>query len=168
MTLIQPLAVSTNGTVGVKFVTTFADYRAPKLTECNAGSSIELSCYLTGDGLTTNINENNIEDPRLCSKQIFESPGDYVQSLELAYVYNPGSPSNDVARIGLPQGAKGFVVLRWAIDAEQAWAIGDLVDVYPVTMGKPRKQTPARNGVHKIMQKPFVVGAVKEDVALVA
>lgn len=168
MTLVSPQSVSTNGTMAVKFVTTMANYLAPKLTEINAGSSIDLSCYVTGDGLNTDVSENNIDDPRLCSKQIFESPGDYTQTLELTYVFNPDEPTSDEARIGLPRGTKGFIVIRWAIDSEQVWAIGDIVDVYPVTMGKQRKQTAGRNGVHKIMQKPFVTGGVKEDVALVA
>lgn len=168
MTLVQPQSVSTNGTMLVKFVTTMASYLAPKLTEINAGSSVDLSCYITGDGLNTDTSENNIDDPRLCSKQVFEAPGDFTQTLEIKYIMNPKDPTNDAARIALPRGTKGFIAIRWAVDAELAWTIGDLLDVYPVTMGKQRKQTAARNGIHTIMQKAFVTGSVKEDVALVA
>lgn len=164
----QPLSVSTNGTVLVKYVPAFVNYLVPKLTEVNAGGALDLSCYLTGDGLNTDTSENNIDDPRLCSKQTFESPGDFTRTLELTYVYNPESPDDDEARIALPRGTAGFIVIRWAVDAEQVLAIDDILDIYPIKMGAQRKQTPARNGVHRIMQKPFVTGQMAEDVELVA
>lgn len=167
MTLTQPAAVGTNGTVAVKFVPAFVDYLVPKLSEINAVGALDLSCYLTGDGLNTDTSENNVDDPRLCSKQTFESPGDFTRTLELTYVYNPEDEDNDEARITMPRGTKGFIVIRWAVDAEQDWAVGDMVDVYPVTMGAQRKQTPARNGVHRIVQKPFVTGQMAEDVLVV-
>lgn len=168
MTLSQPLAVPTNGTMVARFLTAVTDPTEPTLAEVNAGSGIDLSCYLTGDGLSTETSENNIEDPRLCSKQIYESPGDYTDTLELTYVYNPESEDDDEARIALPRGTKGWIMLRWAVDSDQAMAAGDLVDLYPVTMGIQRKQTPSRNGVHRITQKPFVTGEVHRDVAVVA
>lgn len=168
MTLSQPFSVSTNGTVGVIFVPTFANYLTPKLTEIEASGAVDLSCYLTGDGLNTDTSENNIDDPRLCTKQTFESPGDFTRTLELTYVYNPEDEDSDEARISMPRGTKGFIVIRWAVDAEQDWEVGDMVDVYPVTLGAQRKQTPARNSVHRIMQKPFVTGVIAEDVLVIA
>lgn len=168
MALTIPASVGTNGTMLVLFVPTMANYRAPKLTELTAGTVIDLSCYLTGDGLGTDTTENNVEDPRLCSKEVYEQPGDSTNTLELTYVYNPEEPVDDEARLGLPRGTKGYIVIRWAIDTETALAVGQEVDVYPVTLGKQRKQPAARNGVHRIMQKPFVTGALAEDVAIAA
>jgi hypothetical protein len=168
MTQPIPAAVTTNGTMLALFVETLADYTAPTVAELTAGSVIDLTCYLTGDGLGTETTENNVEDPRLCSKQVYEQRGDFTNTMELTYVMNPGSPSNDEARLGLPPGTVGYVVLRWARDHETAIAAGHEVDVYPVEMGEQRKQTPARNAVHRIMQKPFVVGEVARDVAVVA
>jgi hypothetical protein len=166
--MTMPVAVSTNGTVAAKFVTAIANPAAPKVTEINAVSSVDLSCYLTGDGLTTDTSENSIEDPRLCSKQVYESRGDFTDMLEFTYVFNPASADDDEARLALPPGTQGFIVLRWGVDSEDAFATGDLVDVYPVEMGAQRKNTPARNAVHKITQKPFVTGKVHRDVAVVA
>lgn len=166
--MTMPIAVSTNGTVTARFVPAIANPAVPKLTELNAVSHIDLSCYLTGDGLSTETSENTTDDPRLCSKQVFEARGDFTDTMEITYVFNPASPADDEARIGLPPGTQGFIVLRWAVDSEDPFVIGDLVDVYPVEMGAQKKNTPARNGVHKITQKPFVTGAVKRDVALVA
>lgn len=169
MTQPIPASVNTNGTMLALFVPTLANYlTGPTVAELTGGSVIDLTCYLTGDGLNTDTSENNVEDPRLCSKQVFENRGDFTETMELTYVFNPGSPADDEARLGLPAGTKGYIVLRWAVDSETAIAAGQEVDVYPVELGKQRKQTPGRNGVHKIMQKPFVVGAVAEDVAIAA
>ena len=164
----QPLAVSTNGTTIARFVPVLTTPIAPKLTEINASGALDISGYLTGDGLSMEVSENNIDDARLNSKQIFESPGDYTRTLELKYVYNPASPANDQARIKLAQGAEGYIIVRPAVDAEDPLAVGDLVLVFPVKLGVQRPQTPSRNGVHMIVQKPFVTGPVADMVAIVA
>ncbi|MFI1194085.1 hypothetical protein ACH4T9_12620 [Micromonospora sp. NPDC020750] len=166
--MTMPIAVTTNGTMLALWVPAIANTAAPKVTELNAGTVLDLSCYLSGDGLTTETSENTVDDPRLCSKQIFESRGDFTDTLGITYVFNPESPDDDEARIALAPGTQGNIVLRWAVDSEAAVAIADLVDVYPVEMGIQRKNTPGRNGVHKITQKPFVIGAVRRDVAVVA
>lgn len=169
MTSPIPTAVNTNGTVKALWVETIADYLAgPTVAELTAGTVVDLSCYLTGDGLSTETTENNVEDPRLCSKQIYEARGDFTNTLELTYVFNPASAINDEARLALTPGAQGFIVLRWAMDFETAIAANQEVDVYPVEMGQQRKQTPGRNGVHRITQKPFVIGEVARDVLVAA
>lgn len=162
--MTQPASVPTNGTVSVIFVEAIADPSAPTLVEITALTSLDISCYLTGDGWQPDTSENNIEDARLCSKQVYEQPGDYTDTAQIVYVFNPASPADDEAHLALPLGTVGFLVVRWGVDADQPYQVGDMVDVYPVTFGVQKKQTPARNGVHKIMQKPFVTGAVQRDV----
>lgn len=169
MTQPIPASVNTNGTMLALFVPTLANYlTGPTVAELTAGAVLDLTCYLTGDGLTTETSENNVEDPRLCSKAVFENRGDFTDTMELTYVFNPAVPTDDEARLALPPGTRGFVVLRWAIDHEVAITAGQEVDVYPIEMGQQRKQTPGRNGVHRITQKPFVVGTVARDVAIAA
>ena len=164
----QPLSVSTNGTTGAWWVPVLIDPSKPKLTELTAPGVLNIAGYLTGDGLNEEVSENNIEDPRLNSKQIFESPGDFTRTLELKYVINPQVPTDDQARIKLAQGAQGYIVVRPAVDAEEALAVGDLVRVYPVKLGVQKPQASARNSVHMVSQKPFVVGSVADMVAVVA
>ncbi|GGM27148.1 hypothetical protein GCM10011608_09940 [Micromonospora sonchi] len=168
MTQPMPMAVTTNGTVAVRFVPAIADPAAPTVTEVNAVSSVDLSCYLTGDGYNAETSENTVEDPRLCSKQIFEARGDYTDTLELTYVFNPASPDDDEARTTLPPGTAGFLVTRWGVDSEDAFATGDIVDVIPFESGAQRKNAPARNSVHRITQKQFITGKVQDNVAIVA
>lgn len=169
MTQPIPASVGTNGTMLALFVPTLADYLSgATVAELTAGAVLDITCYLTGDGLNTDTSENNIEDARLCSKQVFENRGDSTKTMELTYVFNPGSPANDEARLALTPGTKGFIALRWAIDSDLPVAAGQEFDIYPVEMGAQRKQTPGRNSVHRITQKPFIVGTVAEDVLVAA
>ncbi|MET0417529.1 MAG: hypothetical protein ABW022_16065, partial [Actinoplanes sp.] len=147
MALDIPEGVSTNGTVAAIFIETMLNFNVPKLTEINAGSSLDLSCYLSE--LETDATENTIEDPRLCARQVFEAPGDFSNSLGLTYVFNPGEPTENEAMLALPRGTTGFIVIRWAIDAEEPFAIGDIVDVYKVRMGFQKKVNPTRNAMHR-------------------
>lgn len=168
MTSPIPVGMSTNGTILALFVPTIASPAAPTVTELTAGTVVDLSCYITGDGLSTEVSENSVEDPRLCSKQVFEARGDFSNTLELTYVYNTTSAPDDEARIALAPGTAGYIVLRYGLDSDEAIAAADLVDVYPVEMGAQRKNTPARNSVHTISQKPFITGTVHRDVAVQA
>lgn len=169
MTQPIPASVNTNGTMLALFVPTIATYlTGPSVAELTGPSVIDLTPYLTGDGLSIETNENNVEDPRLCSKQVFENRGDFTHTMELIYVFNPAVPTDDEARLGLPPGTKGYMVVRWALAWETAIVAGQMVDAYPVEMGKQRKRTPGRNGVHAIVQKPFITGEVAEDVLIVA
>lgn len=168
MTSPTPASVSTNGTVRAVFIASVADLNAPKLTEINAVTSLDFSCYATGDGVAAETSEQNIEDARLCSKALYEAPGDRTDTLEITYVFNPKVPASDEARLELTEGRKGFVLIRWAVDSDTVFAVGDIADLYPATLGAQRKNNPTRNSVHKITQKCFVTGAVHKDVVLVA
>lgn len=166
----EPLSVSGNGTMRVAFVPGgLANRDAPTLAELNDSDTLDYTCYGAGEnGITTNTTENTIDDPRLCSKRVYQQPGDTTDELGLTYVFNPKSPSNDQARLILTKGAIGDLIIRWAVDYESPWAAGDEVDVYPVKLGEQNKQTVARNAVHRIAQKPFVVGEKHSDVLVVA
>lgn len=166
--MTTPASIPTNGTTSAWFVEALADPGEPTVAEMTDPTTVELSCYLTGDGLNPDTAENTIEDPRLCERQTFEQPGDYTRSLELTYVFNPKSAPDNEAQLALAQGTTGFVVVRWADDSDEAPAAADIVDVYPITAGAQRKQQPTRNTVHKIMQKLFVTGAMRENVVIVA
>lgn len=167
--LVIPASVSTNGTVRAVFLPAVADRMAPKIaTELKAVASLDFSCYATGDGVNAETSENNIEDARLCTKAVYEQPGDTTDTLEITYTFNPKLPLQNKAHLELVKGRQGLILLRWAVDAEIDWAAGDMVDLYPVTLGEQRKNNPTRNGIHKITQKCFVTGRVNKDVLLAA
>ena len=164
--LVIPASVSTNGTVRAVFMPSVADLADPTMNEVEAVGSLDFSCYATGDGISAETSETNVDDPRLCSKAVYEAPGDRTDTLEITYIFGPASPSNNEAHLELTEGRVGFIGLRWAVDAEEPWAADDIIDVYPVTLGAQRKNNPTRNSIHRITQKCFVTGRVSKDVVL--
>jgi hypothetical protein len=157
-----PASMPSDGTLKVAFVPAFTG----KLTELKAASAKELSCYLTA--FAPGTDEATVTDSRLCSKQDFEQPGKVTESLEVTYVFNTIVPDDDVARTTLKQGVIGFLVLRWGLDVDDEWAVGQEVDYYPIRAGVQRKMAPEANSVHKIGQKTFVRGEVERDLKLAA
>jgi hypothetical protein len=172
MTQVIPPGVVANGMVKVAFCPSIADLTAPSVaTDIKAATSVEASCYLTRDGFQPGAEDQAITDERLCSKQVFEDFGTTQYTIaNLVYIYdaqNTGSDSNKLYE-ALPKGTTGFLVAAWGKDAEEDWAAGDIVDIYPVKLGTQVKQPPEANSKLKVAQKPFVTGEVAEDVALAA
>ena len=166
-----PPGISAEGFVSVKWVLAIAAPSAPKMTEINAVSSLDLSCYLTKDGFGVTPDQETSTDERFCSKQIFQTLGKVTETFDdLVYVYDSQNPSSltNKAYVTLAPGLAGFFVIRWAKDNDTAWAIGDFVDVYPVRVGAQGKQKPEANSNLYARQKVIQTGYAVKDVALVA
>ncbi|MET7395623.1 hypothetical protein ABZS66_19245 [Dactylosporangium sp. NPDC005572] len=164
--MTQPTSVPADGSLKAVWVPVLADPTNPTAAECNAGGALDASCYLTDTGFTPNTDEQAIVDNRLCSRQTFEQPGRYTDSLELGYVHNPASPGDNQAYTTFAYRTAGYIVTRWGLDFEDDIAAGDIVDVYPVKCGIQRKSPPEANSVLKVMQKMFVTGTVRRDVVV--
>lgn len=162
----QPISISADGSLKVAWVPTIADVENPTQAELTAGSVIDLSCYLTAGGFTPNTDEQVITDDRLCSRQTFERPGRFTDTLEVMYVHNPDSAGNNVAYTTLAYLTSGYIVSRWGVDYETAFATGDIVDVIPAQAGIQRKSPPEANSVLKVAQKIFITGEVQRDVVV--
>jgi hypothetical protein len=163
-----PISVTSDGNVKVVYVAALANPAAPTLAELTAPTVLDLTMYLTGDGWRPNTDEQSVTDDRLGSRQNFEDRGRFMETLEIAYVYNPASPANDKARTTLTVGTTGFLVPRWGVDIDTPFAAGDIVDVYTVRFGRQRKQPGEANTKLRIVQKPFVYGKHYQDVAVAA
>ena len=157
-----PESMPSDGTLKVSFVPVF-DHLVATL---NGVTSVDLSCYLTQDGFDPSTEEATVVDSRLCSKQDFEQPGRVTESLMLMYVFNTIDEDEDEARQTLQRGTAGNLVVRWGLDFDTTYAIGQEVDNYPIKAGVQRKQKPEQNSVHKIQQKAFITGEVQRDVVL--
>lgn len=168
MVQIVPEAMDSNGSMLVLLANAVANMGAPTIAEASAGTVVDLSCYLTADGFTTGVTENSVEDTRLCTKQVFETPGDFTETLELTYVFNNLDEDEDEARLGLTAGVTKFIIARYGVDPEDAISTADIVDVFSFRAGKQRKNTPGRNSVHTITQKLFLNDVTRHDVAIVA
>jgi hypothetical protein len=151
----------------VLWVPTIADPENPTATELNAGSVVDMSCYLTGEGWQSSTDEQTVTDERLCSTATYEQPGRYSDTLTVGYVHNPTSPSNNIAYTTLPRGTVGNLVTRWGVPFDQVRAAGDIVDVYPVTAGIQQKVAPTANSVLSATQKMFIKApGVQRDVVV--
>lgn len=165
-----PASVPADGNLMALFVPALADPANPTVGELQGGTVVDLSCYLTSDGLQPGGDEQNVPDPRLCTRQDFERPGRFTDTLELRYIYRPQEPASPTnkAYSTLVQSVQGYVVTRWGLPYETAIAATQIVDVYPVQAGVQRKQPPEANSVFRVNQKMFVTGVVERDQAVAA
>lgn len=169
MTSPVPASVPSDGNLRTYWVPVLADPAAPTLAELNAAGSVDLSCYLTGSGYTPSLDEAAVTDDRLCSREDFERPGRIKNGLALQYVYRPQEPvaATNKAFTTLKHLTAGYVVSRWGMPYETAFATTQVVDVLPVQCGVQDKMPPEGNSVLKIGQKMFVTGKAQRDVAVV-
>lgn len=164
-----PQGVPSDGMIKVAFVASLATPNAVLITELEAATSVDATCFLTS--FTPSAEAQAIEDRRLCSKQVFEDFGTVTYTIgDITYVYDVQDSAGDSNKLyeALPTGTVGFLVVAWGKDADEAWAVADVVDIYPVKMGPRVKQPPEANSKLKVVQKPFVTGEVIEDFALTA
>ncbi|MGG7450555.1 hypothetical protein ACQ3HE_06660 [Plantibacter auratus] len=164
-----PASVPVDGNTKVVLLTTAADTEAIKLTEANASSSTDISCYLTGDGWATTGDQGTITDSRLCTIQDFEQPGrETGVGLTIRYTFNLDVPADDEARLALEKGTTGVAVKRVQKPADEAFAVGDWYEAWPYTAGVQRVMAPEANAVDRIEQKLFITGPVVRFQQIVA
>jgi hypothetical protein len=150
----------------VAFLSAVADGAAVTVAEANAGDKI--TCYLTGDGWNPSGDQATITDDRLCSTQTFELPGRKTKSLTIRYVFNLSEPTDDEARLALPEGEAGFLLMRMQKSADATFAVGDYYELWPVTAGEPNVLPAEANSVDRIEQRVFVTGPVVKFGQIVA
>ena len=152
-----------DGNVKVVIVTTIANTSAPTAAELNAGSAVDVSCYLTGDGWNPSLDEATIADPRLCETETFEQPGRKQRALTVTYIDNTNTASANAAKTALVPGTALFAVVRRGIAFDTTFAAAQKVDVYPIKPGAYNPLAPEANSVLKISQKLFVTGRTIPD-----
>lgn len=160
-------SVPTDGNYHVRFLPTIAGNAGPTLAEWNAG--IDLTTYFTADGWTPGGSQATVTDDRLTAPQSFEQPGKATDTLDVIYVTNPTSASDDVAALTLVQNATGFIVDRVGIPHDTAAAATtQKVTVRPIKAGVQWDVPPEANGIFKISQKLFITNTVRRRVPLLA
>ncbi len=134
----------------------------PTVAELEAATVIDLTYSLVGDGFRHDITENEITVNRWTLKQQLGLPGTRSDSLELQYVQ--GSPADE----GLTAGLSGFIVQRLGVANEVDFEVGQTVDVIPVKLGIQRRVAPAMNTELQKVQRCYITGTVRDDVAIAA
>lgn len=158
-----------DGNVRAVLAPAVADVNAPTAAELTAG--IDISCYLTGDGLAISVDQQSITDERLCSTSTFEKRGRKTHSVDVTYIDNTNSVAHaafNEAREALDEGSVHYLVTRRNLPYETAFADSQLVRVYPVEAGFPAEVPGEANSVTRTTSKLFVTGDPGIDVAVTA
>lgn len=165
MTVVYPEGTPTLGNVKVKAVASIADLTAPKLaTEIDAGTSVDISCYLYADGWTpSGSTAKNTKKRRLCSRRDVEQLSVTTYSVgALRYTHDPQGADADTgneARELLQEGTKIYFVERQGLDAlDEPFAVGDRVLTHYLELGAQIESNDTdENGEFYIMQEVVYV-----------
>ena len=160
-----------DGNIRTVIATAIADTAAPALTELNAVTTVDISCYLTPGGFALTGDQATIADPRECSTEEFAKPGRKTRSLSITGIDNTNSPNeatdNDLVDI-LTEGTQLYAIRRRGKAFDAAWAAGDKVTVVPFQVGEKQEVAAEANSVLRSMWPAFVTGNVQTDVETVA
>ena len=119
----------------------------------------------TPDGFNLARTQATVNDPRLTLVQVLSRPGKVTETLALKYV---DSQDDDSAARVLTDGLEGYFVIRRGVDNDDAWAVGDEVDVIQFVLGVERPDAPTENGVDTISRDAFITAVTQRRAELVA
>ncbi|RSN65416.1 hypothetical protein DMH01_03295 [Amycolatopsis sp. WAC 04182] len=153
-----------DGNIKVTYVAAIANMAAPTAAELNGG--LDLECLITADGLEPSVDEEKVSIAKLCETMNAEAPGRATYGLGLTMV-RKDVPAEDVAWTTLLRGTSGYLVFRYGIDADTAYAALQDVQVWPGKFGERRPQKPEANGATTFMSQ-FYVSATPDMDATVA
>ena len=141
MTVSIPESITAEGNVRAVFVATLASETAPSATTLNAGTMVSRFFMPDWDGPTPT--QNTGDDRRFESRQTFTRLGRVGWEIApLVYTYDPqtSAGAKNLAYDALAEGNIGFLVVRYGMDADTAFASTNKVDVFPVACGVQGKQ----------------------------
>lgn len=137
-----------DGMTRVAYVAAIANQNAPSAsTELGAGSSLLLQSLITPDGLigfeaTTATVDNSALD------STFDTVGIGRDSYSnTALRLKKQTVGADTTYTTLVRGVTGYIVIRRDVTSTTGWAAGQSVEVYPVTIGQPKRLAPTKNTV---------------------
>lgn len=146
--------IVSDGMTKVAFVTTISAPAAPTAAEMAAGEDLE--GFLTPDGLGMDFGNDSVDVTALSSTYNAELPGRLTLSTELTFKHQGDTAAPFSTFAGKPE---GYIVVRRNVDATDAWAENDVIEVYPVQIGIRRRQAPAANEVLKFTVQAFHTSA---------
>lgn len=157
-----------DGNTKVTWVPAIASISAPKAsTELSAAGSVDLQDYITPDGVNLGLSEATIDSSVLSSIAEYEAPGRYKISLDFT-CQRDATAASDKAWSTLTRGTAGFIVIRRSAPAGQAYAVGDVVEVYTMTVGKRQMQKPAKNSLATFVVHLYPTGPDNDNATAVA
>lgn len=156
-----------DGNMRVLVVAALENPAQPTLAELNTPTAVDISCYLTSDGYTPSLEQQVIEDNRLCSTEEYEKPGRSKRGLSVTYIDNTNSPDEatyNKAKTTLVPKSRHYIVTRRGVAWDEDFTVGQTVVVTPIECGQYDWLPPEANSVLKISQKQFITGRTVEAV----
>lgn len=129
-----------DGRVKTVFVDTIEDVSAPTVTELTT-NPLDLSYWLTADGFKATHSQDMIDDDREGAAAVGQIPGQEkytdtsLQVIDNINIKNGKTAEDNAAVERLTQGTKGYIVRRRGLPTDDPFAAGQVVSVYPVTIG---------------------------------
>lgn len=138
--------IPSDGNTRVAFVASIANLNGPTVAELTAG--ILLHSIVTADGLIgfepkTSDVDNSALDSTFDTVTIGR---DQFSGTMLRFKKQSGT---DTVFATLIRGTTGYIVIRRDIPAATGWVTGQTVEVFPITVGRPRRLQPVRNELAK-------------------
>lgn len=173
----KPQLVRANGKDSWFYVPAIANKTAPTALEINAGTALNISCYLWAEFEGVTSSTGKVTLPRLlCETNQYEaSDVTTFTSSDLDFAFAPqaaagsdGKKAWDKFKAG---GLIGFLVRRQGVTADSSTseaAVGQFVDVVPVDIAKavPGKTSTGGDGVYRATAPVAVTGEPAWNVAV--
>ena len=160
-----------DGNVRTDIVPAIANITVPKLTELSAAASKNVSCYITAGGFTFSPEQATITDDRECDTFTASQPGrTSAGSVSITVIDNTGTAISATANVAvdvLVPGTTLYIVRRYGLAYDAAYAVAQKVDVLTVKVGKKQRIQPEANSVLRSTY-PLFVQDFAQDVAVVA
>ncbi|GAA2484583.1 hypothetical protein GCM10010406_21060 [Streptomyces thermolineatus] len=135
-----------DGKTRVVWVTAIANINAPTVAELEAG--MDLTQRITPDGLNVAPTTADVDTSSLASRYDTREVGRVGYENEVT-LKRGSTPAEDLPYSTLVYGTHGHLVVRRALDFEDAWEAGQQVEVYPTACGERNNVAPAANEVLK-------------------
>lgn len=174
MAVIKPQKKSTFGRDSWGFAPLVQDLLLPKLTELQATSGINLSCFLLADqeGLTGTTEKAQLAR-LLCETTTGEFSGATTFSMsDLVSAFDPQAAAGTPGKKSwetLEDHIEGVMWRRLTVAADEDLAVGQFVDLIPVQLGVkiPSKSATDAGGIATFMQSVAVTGTPVFNVPIV-
>lgn len=177
MVLTVTPGVPVLGTQSVRWVSTLSSLTAPSLAQVTAAApaSRDISCDLIAAGWKPDQDvAKGAPSRRLCERNVYERFGITTRKLaDAMYIIRPQDASGSAGKLTyetLTEGLTGYFVERLGLDSKTVdYAIGQFVNIYPVTLGPALiVAEDSETGDYVVKQAIALNGAVVDNVALVA
>lgn len=162
-----PPSTPADGNLLVLVVPEIADPTAPTVAELTAATAVDISCYLTADGLQVTQDQATMTDERLCSTQVLGRGGRKTFGLSLRGIDNTNSEHeaeyNEFIE-ALPEGTDLYVYIRRGLPHSTDPEAAQKGRVWPVTPGMRADDAPEANSVLTATIPTFMHGDVVDAV----